>query len=134
MTTKKPATKTAAKSVLSTAVTAQSFLDLAVDKAHFEIIEVPQLGHVGLLKMTLGQRETMVKKWSEVNKDPANQISFAAFVLQATVVNEAGELLLANVPINKINALPFEIADPLFDKAAELNGLKEKKKEEAEKN
>lgn len=130
MTAKKPATKTAAKSV----VTAQSFLDLATDKPKFEMIEVPQLGEVGLLKMTLGQREAMIKKWTETNQNPANQVNFAAFVLQATIVNEAGELLLANVPIAKINALPFEIADPLFDKAAELNGLKDKKKSDAEKN
>lgn len=130
MTTKKPVAKTETKTV----VTAQSFLDLATDKPKFEMIEVPQLGHVGLLKLTLGQRDVLIGKWSKVSKKPDNQLSFGAFVLQATVVNETGELLLANVPVEKINALPFDVVEPLYEKAAQLNSFKAEKKEEAEKN
>lgn len=129
MTAKKNAVKTAKK------VTALDFLNLANQPAQFEIVKnVPSLGDVGILKMDLGQRAAMTKKWVELEKMPGNPISYSAVVLQATVADESGEPLLLNVPLEKINKFPSDVTDPLLEVAFKINGMLASKVDDAEKN
>lgn len=59
--------------------------------------------------------------------------SFRAALIAATVVNEAGELLFANRPLDAIKGLPAAVLEPLIDKAMDLNGLSKRDREELEK-
>ena len=116
-------------------VTAQSFLDLVNAPQNFELVhDVPNLGTVGVLKMNLGQRNNVLKKWGELEATKTNTITFSAIVIQATVTDEQGKPLLSSVPLEKINQLPSEVADPIFAAASKLNGFTATAVSDAEKN
>ena len=118
------------------ALTAQAFLNLANQPPRIEIIEVEGLGSVGVLTMSIGQREAMHNRWSELKKEDDSKAGFGALLLQATVCDDNADLVLATLPIDEINKLPVATVEPLLEKAMQLNGFSKKEPavEQARKN
>lgn len=81
-------------------------------------VHVPELGEVGVrTSMLLGER---TKFYAERTTETAN-----ALLLQQTVCDpETGNLVLSNLSLEEINALPTHVIDPLLDSALVAIGLK----------
>lgn len=90
----------------------------AIGKPAMTIIEVPELGKVGVrTSMLLGERS---KFYADRSTDTAN-----ALLLQKTVCDpNTGDLVLAGLTLEQINSLPTHIVDPLLDMALPAIGIK----------
>lgn len=116
-------------------LTAQAFLDLATAQQKLvPIDDVPGIGRVYVLVMTVGQREVMRNRWVEINKNPDNQVSFSAMVLQATVCDSAGDLILSSLSPEQINDIPSPTTEPILNTSLKINGFLETAAGDARKN
>ena len=90
----------------------------AIGKPAMTIIEVPELGKVGVrTSMLLGERS---KFYADRSTDTAN-----ALLLQKTVCDpNTGDLVLAGLTLEQINSLPTHVVDPLLDMALPAIGIK----------
>ncbi len=90
----------------------------AIGKPAMTIIEVPELGKVGVrTSMLLGERS---KFYADRTTDTAN-----AMLLQKTVCDpNTGDLVLAGLTLEQINSLPTHVVDPLLDMALPAIGIK----------
>lgn len=90
----------------------------AIGKPAISIIEVPELGKVGVrTSMLLGERS---KFFADRSSDTAN-----ALLLQKTVCDPTtGELVLSGLTLEQINSLPTHVVDPLLDMALPAIGIK----------
>ena len=118
----------------TSALTAQAFLNLAEAKQQLEPVTVPSIGVAYVLVMNVGQREAMQNQWQEIKKDPDNKISFSAVLLQATVCDASGDLILSSLSPAQINDIPYAVVDPLLDKSLKINGFLATAVEDARKN
>lgn len=90
----------------------------AIGKPAMTIIEVPELGKVGVrTSMLLGERS---KFYADRSTDTAN-----ALLLQKTVCDPiTGDLVLSGLTLEQINSLPTHVVDPLLDTALPAIGIK----------
>lgn len=90
----------------------------AIGKPAMTVIEVPELGKVGVrTSMLLGERS---KFYADRTTDTAN-----AMLLQKTVCDpNTGDLVLAGLTLEQINSLPTHVVDPLLDMALPAIGIK----------
>lgn len=90
----------------------------AIGKPAMTVIEVPELGKVGVrTSMLLGERS---KFYADRTTDTAN-----AMLLQKTVCDPVtGDLVLAGLTLDQINSLPTHVVDPLLDMALQAVGIK----------
>ena len=90
----------------------------AIGKPVMSIIEVPELGKVGVrTSMLLGERS---KFFAERTTDTAN-----ALLLQKTVCYpDTGDLVLSDLTLSQINSIPTHVVDPLLDIAFQAIGIK----------
>lgn len=90
----------------------------AIGKPAMTVIEVPELGKVGVrTSMLLGERS---KFYVDRTTDTAT-----AMLLQKTVCDpNTGDLVLAGLTLEQINSLPTHVVDPLLDMALPAIGIK----------
>ena len=90
----------------------------AIGKPAMTVIEVPELGKVGVrTSMLLGERS---KFYADRTTDTAT-----AMLLQKTVCDpNTGDLVLAGLTLEQINSLPTHVVDPLLDMALPAIGIK----------
>lgn len=104
------------------------FLEIT-EKPAIEVVEVEQLGKVGLRQLTIATRE----EWNEAQKnDPKTAIGV---LFKNTVCDpDSGKLALIEVEEEQLLKLPIVVVNDLFLKICEANGIKtqEQAKQEAE--
>ncbi len=98
-----------------------------VGKASVEVIDVPEIGTVGVrTSMLLSERAEYV---SEQKGKPALA---NAMLLRRTVCDpETHELIFNELTIEQINQLPTYVADPMIEKALKAIGVKTEKLDQA---
>ncbi|PJG66763.1 hypothetical protein [Acinetobacter seifertii] len=102
------------------------FLEIT-EKPSFDVVEVVQLGKVGLRQLTIASRDA----WTEAQKDePKTAI---AILFQNTVCDpDTGELVLDEVDVEQLSKLPIVVVNDLFLKICKANGIKTQEEAERE--
>lgn len=94
------------------------FLEITA-KPTFDVVEIVQLGKVGLRQLTIATRDL----WTEAQKD--NPKTAVATLFQNTVCDpETGELALDEVEVEQLSKLPILVVNDLFLKICKANGIK----------
>jgi len=91
-----------------------------VGKKTSQIIEVPDVGRVGVLtSLTLQQRADYINARKALDDSKGN-----AFLLQTTVFDpDTDDLILKNLSLEDINNLPTYVTDPLVKVALQAIGV-----------
>ncbi|EHU2604698.1 hypothetical protein AZH07_RS02215 [Acinetobacter baumannii] len=107
------------------------FLEIT-EKPRFEVVEVEQLGKIGLRLLTIETRD----EWLEAQKnDP--KTAFPILMKNTVCDPDSGELVLQELETEQLRKLPAMVEKDLFSKICKANGIKtqaEAKQEEELKN
>ncbi|MDC5644056.1 hypothetical protein OFN05_15350 [Acinetobacter baumannii] len=94
------------------------FLEIT-EKPAIEVVEIEQLGKVGLRQLTIATRE----EWTEAQKnDPKTAVGV---LFKSTVCEpDSGELALVDLQEEQLLKLPIVVVNDLFLKICKANGIK----------
>ena len=106
----------------------------------FEDVPMPEFGEEASLRIAVmsgasrDAYEEEVSKQRDDNDDKLSLVGMRARLIVLSAINELGDRIFADEDLDKVNALPSDVIDRLFDVAGELNGLKAQAAEDAAKN
>lgn len=115
-------------------LTRESLGQLSARPRQTRQIDVPAAGEgvtAYVRQMTGGEREQMEQQFT-ADKEKGRTI-YRARIVQATLCDEAGQLLYGPAELEQINALPAAVVYQVADAADDFNGLSPAAREEAEK-
>lgn len=94
------------------------FLEITA-KPNFEVVEVAQLGKIGLRQLTIATRD----EWFEAQKnDP--KTAFPILMKNTVCDPETGELVLLEIENEQLRKIPALVENDLFSKICKANGIK----------
>ncbi|MDO7525708.1 hypothetical protein Q5M60_12150 [Acinetobacter baumannii] len=102
------------------------FLEITT-KPHFEVVEVVQLGKIGLRQLTIATRD----EWFDAQKNDS-KTAFPILMKNTVCDPETGDLVLLEIENEELRKLPAVVEKDLFSKICKANGIKTQAEAEQE--
>ena len=103
-----------------------------LDQTKIDSVDIEGIGRLFVKELSCEDKDNF--ETSLPTGEAAENMTIRAPLVKASVCDEKGNLLFADVSLDEVRKLPASFIDPLFKKAKTLNGMDKSSVEQAEKN